>query len=1479
MKLDNLIRDSMLALWLLGALVILGTVAECQTTVYLRDNPAGTQITGCDTATPVKCTLLDDSRFANGDTVAVGGVAVINTGANNISTAHGLLKIGTVDHTAHTVTLTDRSNNPIAANGVWQDGHCCGWFRAIQYIGKVNPYTIVPGLKGYYDGTNGAVTRRMATGAENGLVSVVVSGCPGACVVTVTVSYTMSPVLVPAVDHFSIWGTAGTGTAALNTDGVTADFTVASSTATSYTSTVFSAPGLTNGDYFTSNPHCGPGVTPNGTIQGTDSCVVSSIGAVTTNLFWAVEYSGASARGPTYAMNFYDGGGTYGNQAAQFWERAANVFLVDRVNRSQGTSGSYLLDTILYGLNYIERWNGANFFANEASADAGNYPLVQYHDTYAEGLSVVWGIGQPYLTPTQRQTFLDKILNDISDPTPCTKTVAVPHDTLASGTAQAVTSTSITLALADSAASTYYVHNVVLASWTDVSGGYTSDALITGYNGSTKEADLAAWNGYLPGSGGAPISAVSYSIYSTVKASVNTENTLVTVTGYNTNFGADPGAAGDMMYSINPDAWNGGSDPGGMGGWFTSGSVIGSPSGSPGTTQTITNVLMGGSSSSVWSANPQVYWLIRKWTTGNCGLLWLKKYWAGAGDSQPVQYPIRGGYSTLNGNLPNVTANNGLAVSGANTTLLMALAEFDTRAINDLAVAQTHLFDNAAMAWQWNYLTGYSSSGTNYGFNATIPGAQSTAWNISHNVPSFPDVGTHGPFFEGPALWAMYSPLPDNPYIFQAGNAHNAMFFGGGGSNNLPSPSDSYRMLAAAQWAGSNPGSATAKYTKSMFFSASPGWGYTTPGSLPGDVDTQNATKLDPRGGSSTFTAQPLQQAFLTAATADCAALTWMSPCNSGVSGQALLSKGAGGWTDRGSSLVQVQARGFGGDHDCPEPLVIQVWRVGALLAADFLPVGDCAGGSATVVDSTPEFTGTPTLCTLGLGVAGCGPGTGPYVGTTIASISRWAGANHGTWPVSYGDQNSQYVYAMADATGAYSTTYNHVLRHFAHFKKPGADEIIIQYDDDDTTIAPTQIAIHGHYPQNGQTVATVYGGGTRLIYDEGTTSCPGGCASLNVNRTILEQQATTTDGHGGPTAQSNLITKVIVPTGAPNIFMQWDSPLITISSVTPGTSTTFNATAHGLINTQFVSINQNTGGWAAINSVQRVTVVDADHFTVPTNSSAFTGSFNGTVAAVYIGGNGNTSRVSYCADAASTGHCGATGQNGMELIQIHKIATQPDTALLPTALNPDSNWAGVQVQDVQGVSSSVAVVARHGLIQSTITDFVTTYTGSAQVLIAGLYPGSYPVTVNGTPVTGSPFSVTGGTTGGNLLAFESTAGTVHLNGSSPICMITTGSLPNGTIGTPYSQTIGTANCTPNPPTSNWTVATGSLCPGLSLGSTTGIISGTPSGSPTTCTFTIQVIDTVPTTATSGTLSITQVGASTGPSKTIGGNTKLSGKQ
>ena len=75
---------------------------------------------------------------------------------------------------------------------------------------------------------------------------------------------------------------------------------------------------------------------------------------------------------------------------------------------------------------------------------------------------------------------------------------------------------------------------------------------------------------------------------------------------------------------------------------------------------------------------------------------------------------------------------------------------------------------------------------------------------------------------------------------------------------------------------------------------------------------------------------------------------------------------------------------------------------------------------------------------------------------------------------------------------------------------------------------------------------------------------------------------------------------------------------------------------------------------------------------------------------------------------------------------------------------------------------------------------------------------------------------------------------------NAPALSVSTTALPTATIGAPYTATIavsgGTAPYT-------WSVATGSLPPGISLASTTGLLSGAPTGTAQLYTFMISVTD------------------------------------
>ncbi len=143
---------------------------------------------------------------------------------------------------------------------------------------------------------------------------------------------------------------------------------------------------------------------------------------------------------------------------------------------------------------------------------------------------------------------------------------------------------------------------------------------------------------------------------------------------------------------------------------------------------------------------------------------------------------------------------------------------------------------------------------------------------------------------------------------------------------------------------------------------------------------------------------------------------------------------------------------------------------------------------------------------------------------------------------------------------------------------------------------------------------------------------------------------------------------------------------------------------------------------------------------------------------------------------------------------------------------------------------------------------------------------GSLPAGLSLTPSSGliggtatatgvSAFTVTV-TDAGGLTA--SAQFSITVTAQTTAVVISNSSLPNGQIGVPYSQTL---TATGGVPPYTWALASGTLPQGLSLNSTTGVISGSPVGNIGIVTFAVQVSDSSPTPLTAQkafTVSITQ---------------------
>ena len=156
------------------------------------------------------------------------------------------------------------------------------------------------------------------------------------------------------------------------------------------------------------------------------------------------------------------------------------------------------------------------------------------------------------------------------------------------------------------------------------------------------------------------------------------------------------------------------------------------------------------------------------------------------------------------------------------------------------------------------------------------------------------------------------------------------------------------------------------------------------------------------------------------------------------------------------------------------------------------------------------------------------------------------------------------------------------------------------------------------------------------------------------------------------------------------------------------------------------------------------------------------------------------------------------------------------------------------------------------------------TVTGSGSSLTTT--PNYYGVLSTADTATAPAFAATPGYDLATGLGTPNVYALVNAPQWSPLS-ITTTTLPPGTVGVGYSQTLSaTGRIAPY----TWSVTTGSLPAGLSLASTTGVISGTPTSAGTS-TFTVQVADaeSTPVTATASFTLTVAPGASKVASTTV----------
>lgn len=1338
--------------------------------VYLRyGTPEQSHIIGATNATPMVIQTESAHGLSAGQTVNIRNVC---SGANLPSPASGVRKVKAVVDSTH-FSVTDTSGADIAGTGAW----CTGGGGSNASVGAVQPYTLISQPRGYLDGPGGSMMRRIALGTQNGLISLIVDSSHTA---TITTSYDLCPTAdncLSTGDQVTVWNTTDS---ILSAPLSGTEYTVTRASSTTFTFSVNS--GIVALDY-THNDHCGPKATPDGTIGGTDNCVRISQFAVSNNPNYTMHngLSGYRVNTDTYNTTLYDAPG-FGGQVAAVGgggyiataQIAAVKFLVDQTNQA-------MLNALIFWLTHFERISGVNFPLNEMGGTQDGWSFLDQMFSQMQSIGMLWAVGNPYMTGavsqapgTDWKNAVDKIYNNLNTVgSSCNADIGQIYGNyfpnshnaviLASGTAQAADSTHITLANGDTAADNYYNNNIVYAS---VTGG-VSVGLISAYNGSTKVATVA-WDSTTPSAGAA------YKIYASISRSGTT------ITGYNTLFVGNSDsraqlAAGDALMGLN--RWGGNATD-----FPDNQSYI--PSSATITDSTITGVI----NNSLVTANstPSLYWFDKAWKSGDCGMVWMNSYFSANPNSFPAQFPPVGGAQRNTGDPLGLAygSNNIMATSVGRLILDLAFAGDDPRAAQDLTDVSAQLIDQN-LGFDLQLLSGLSNDGVGYGPSRLGYGISDSVLMFSRAVTGYPSIGITSPWQDGFDIWRMFGVLPGLEGGY--GQVRRMFRFGSQSDDNTISGSNAGSFSrAGSQYLA--PLGTTAKLYKSAWPVLSASQGIAV-------VDTSTFAPMfslmDFRWPTTDFTTQPRQYYFHATDPTTSANLAGKTS-NRLLREDAMISRTGWNFTncpsDRVSAcsggtdaVLMFEARSFAQDHDNPVPGRFQFYQTGYLISSDvFAPGAEGQGGSIgddnctwrlplaglTCSGSVPtDWNGsipdtTKLDNTLELGTLGPGGNDRGYIDwagnghpVSYAEMPRWASGGAGAFGTAYGDSASRYAYSMADVTAFYKSTYapSFAHRHLADMGKTSGAHVIFDFWDVGTSNKPESVTARVHYAQNGNTVAELRSY-TTGDYLEGFTTCPGGggCANLNTTRVILSLESGAPADTLGPARNAGLATSFFSPG---TITVRDDNVPVTITGISKSNPAVVTAPGHGLTGNTAVQFYRGGGDWDGINGIRRVTVIDANSLSVTNiDSSAYTGSFAGTASRTFPGALGFTHRVSICGGSS----CGSS-VTVMQALTVHELCTVGSCVPTAVAINPDAHFTGVQTAD------KVVIFPRGGTTYSTMTGFITTHSGTAQYLLAGLTPGTYNITVGGSAVTGSPFTVL---TGDNSLYFESTSGVVSINGS-----------------------------------------------------------------------------------------------------------------
>ncbi len=515
-----------------------------------------------------------------------------------------------------------------------------------------------------------------------------------------------------------------------------------------------------------------------------------------------------------------------------------------------------------------------------------------------------------------------------------------------------------------------------------------------------------------------------------------------------------------------------------------------------------------------------------------------------------------------------------------------------------------------------------------------------------------------------------------------------------------------------------------------------------------------------------------------------------------------------------------------------------------------------CQGSRAITLQVCPVITVAPATLTT------------PTVGTAYSqTITASGGTSAYTYTVSSG---ALPAWATLSSAGVLSGTPNNTTAATFTVKATDANGCAGTLSHTITPVCPTITIAQSALPQG--TVGTAY---------SQTLTASGGIAPYNTWSlttgtlpTGLTLNASTGVISGTPTASASPATSITVSVndtngcqGTKNITLQI-CPVVTLSPTTlptPTIGTAYSQTLSASGGTSAYTYTVSSGAlpaWATLSSAGILSGTPnnttAATFTVKaTDANGCAGTLSYTVTpvcpAISITPTSLAQGTVSTAYSQTLAASGGTAPYGTWAITTGTLPTgltlNASTGIIsgtPTATASPATSITVRVNDTYGCQSTQIITLQICPVVTVSPATLTTPTvGTAysQTLTAAGGTSAYTYTVSSGALpawatlsssgvlSGTPNSSTAATFTVKATDVNGCAGTRSYT-VTPVCptiTIAQSSLPQGTVGTAYSQTLTASGGIA--PYSAWTITAGTLPAGLTLDSVTGIISGTPTAS------------------------------------------------